>query len=492
MNAQAAGYEIYDSAADAQARLNAETQRGLDLAQVELSAQSQTTEQRAEQIDMLIAEQSALQDYVDSHNLTADATTQLTTQIEGLGSQITELSAINHTWADDLQLEADLKQALIDQSDHNTKALQDWQDAQQKLEAATQKAAQAQESLTQVTLDHTAKVGEITADADEKELETAQKQREKLAQMDAQFALKEQQQRERNNLTIQEQVAAGDIAAAQQAIYRDNLTVKQDQETFDQQKAVQTKSDQEQLAALERQEEKLLASEDARYAKEYQQKELANATALQQEQFLDDKLAALQAASAFTQQYWAGEVSSSYDAVAASGGALADQTSNLGYGIAGLSTLFAQATQQVQTFSGAFGGWSGGGGIGAIGRMVGGGIGTFGDLINATQSGYDYANNVYPISFTGTPFPTHDYPGVAMAGQTYSIGRQELFTPYTGGQIVPLGGASMGGSSPTNITIDARGSNIPQAQWKQWGERVKVDIVRSLNEQREAAARRTP
>ena len=307
-------------------------------AQEEVQAESMTAAQRKDAINSMYAEMSALQDYKDENTLTAAELIAVNKQIADLNTQTDELSKVNFSYADSL---AQVK-AATDANSAQLSNITAYVNASQQVYTTNQQLIQDQQAAADA-------IAQIESDEADKELSQRQETAQKLIEIDQQTNEKILESHEQTTLSVKEDIAKGDQAAAQAALARQQVSdqdarrqeSQQDQQA---QQQLQTELQQDrtaeaqQLASQQRTNAAKLAADQLAYQQALVNQQNANAAMLSQEQ-----------AAAFNAQYYANQTQQAWTNLGAA--ISADATSILNAAQAAL----AQQQQENNVYSGRLG-----------------------------------------------------------------------------------------------------------------------------------------
>lgn len=403
------------------------------------------------------------------------------------------------------QDELDALKADKEYSDALNDSLQDINKTQVDLADASQKTADALDAVKQAETDHAAKLLDIQATYDDAAATALTKKNEQLAKIDANAAERALQQRENDNLTIEQLVSRGQIAEAQYTIRQQAVKRQQDERQIQQQKTDAQKSYDDQLKAARDQNTKLLQSEQERYDKELADRQKAYNKALEDQQALNNRLQELRSQNAFLDQYWTGVVTAAYDKLRNAQSQLTDSTN------ASVSAVINNI-QRLNAASGASGGsstpfgYSFGQSAGSLLSSIAQTLSkTINNVGNLAPNGAPYQQPLFYSGFkesAGTSTPLPPVTGTAGGGgkvylfdtPSYNT-RPGLYLSKVPEYHIPAADFNrmnmVGGGSPVIFNIDARGSTISESEWQRRLEPVKADVIQKLTERNNRVRQKT-
>jgi len=315
---------------DLTAALEKQTKAQLEQAHRLQNIEGMTQEQRDERIREIMNTISTNDDLIQSGRLTEEAARQLGNEQGTLLDEFNDLIGVTRTYADQLDLEAKFKQAVIDRSDELNEGLQDLASAQADLAKASEKADETYRALTEAELEHAEKLRLIEADRLDKEQDLKDKAAESEQEQIDKRAEKREEALEDHQKKLREieeryQDARGDAIGNRDALallqaekerakakkkededYADKLK-KIDQSLEDQQKVIDKRL-KEQLKSLEDNARKSIDAENRRYAKEYQDKLAAHQRSLSEEARYLREIEVQRGLNALSRQYWDGKL----------------------------------------------------------------------------------------------------------------------------------------------------------------------------------------
>lgn len=476
-----------ESARAAFAQIESEAQLRLDLARLRREGTSEEVQDRlrANEEEMTLIQNFIIPGIIN----VGEKTEQMVEQLEQHRQRLDDLRLANQLLVQSVEpvilqreAEARIAEALTDQSNATNDSLQLLAAAQEDVRDASAKTAEAYIELQLTQTEHSRNLVKLADEAAARQVDIREKANKRLEDIDAASSERILQLKENDNLTIENAVARGDIAAAQAVLRQQTLRIEQESRGRENQRQQAREQQEEQLALATEQADKLLAAAKERYDKELAQRQEAHATALEAESAANAALEAQQREHAFTMQYWNNIVADAQRAAGMSAEAAGRQMLQAAQNMQAAANVANSIrltpvpnSRNMGPSSPGFAGY----GTGTYGGSL---IGSRAQSQSALRSFYDAYNAWAPA---GRSVPTFDSGGISTSPGFYYAGVPEAHIPLS-----DMRGSGLMGGNTFVVNVDARGATMDEAHFRRIVrdevlpriETAKVETVLSLAE----------